>query len=289
MTDTDLRQLTPTLAHRRDLHTSRGDFAAIWTGPTESRGTVLLVPGYTGSKEDFAPILDSLTTAGWTVVAVDQRGQYESAGSDSPMAYCTGELGLDVVAMATAICDTPVHLLGHSFGGLTTRAAVIADPARFSSFTLMSTGPRQLDGPRKSVVEAAFALLGKLPMDQIYDLGQQLAGQDPAFFAPAEPLKSFYKDRFVQTAAMSLLGMGQAMLSEPDRVDQLRQTDVRTLVIYGESDNAWSPALQQSMANRLGADVAIIRRAAHSPAIENPAATSEALNSFWSASDRESA
>lgn len=283
MTDTDLRQLTPTLAHRRDLHTSRGDFAAIWTEPDEPRGTVLAVPGYTGSKEDFVPILNPLTAAGWAIVAVDQRGQYESAGSDDSAAYSTDELGLDVAAMATAICDDPVHLLGHSFGGLTTRAAVIADPARFSSLTLMSTGPRHLEGPRKSVVEAAFALLGKLPMDQVYDLNQQLAGQDPAFFAPAEPLKSFYRDRFVRTAAMSLLGMGKAMLSEPDRVEQLRRTDVRTLVIYGESDNAWSPALQQTMANRLGAEVAIIPKAAHSPALENPAATFEALNNFWRA------
>lgn len=283
MTTTDLRQLIPTLAFRRDLHTARGDFAAICTAPQRPRGTVLLVPGYTGSKEDFAPVVDQLTAAGWAIVAIDQRGQYESAGSEDPAAYRTEELGHDLLAIAAAISDSPVHLLGHSFGGLTTRAAVIADPQKFASLTLMATGPHGLDGQRKAAVEAAFGLLGKLPMDQIYDLGQQLAGQDRNFFAPEEPLKSFYKERFVRTAAQSLLGMGQAMLTEPDRVEQLLQTGISTLVTYGESDNAWPTSLQAAMARRLGADVAVIPGAAHSPAVENPTATVVALDKFWGA------
>ena len=51
--------------------------------PSRSTATgapVLLVPGYTGSKEDFIAVLAPLAAAGHEVLAIDQRGQYESPG-----------------------------------------------------------------------------------------------------------------------------------------------------------------------------------------------------------------
>ena len=105
--------------------------------------------GYTGSKEDFAPLLAPLADAGYRVVALDQRGQFESPGPDDPAAYSVPELGLDVVAVARVLREEsgePLHLLGHSFGGLVTRAAVLAEPALFTSFTLLGSGPSRLGG-----------------------------------------------------------------------------------------------------------------------------------------------
>ena len=43
-------------------------------------------------------------------------------------------------------------------------------------------------------------------------------------------------------------------------------------VIAGENDDAWPLADQQDMATRLGTELVIIPHAAHSPAVENPAA-----------------
>ncbi len=55
------------------LRTSRGVFAAREARPrrAEPRGTALLLPGYTGSKEDFIAMLAPLAEAGYRVVAVD--------------------------------------------------------------------------------------------------------------------------------------------------------------------------------------------------------------------------
>ena len=57
----------------------------------EPHGTALLVPGFTGSKEDFISVLPLLAADGWRVVTYDQRGQYESAGTPEPytLAYVT--------------------------------------------------------------------------------------------------------------------------------------------------------------------------------------------------------
>jgi pimeloyl-ACP methyl ester carboxylesterase len=75
--------------------------------------------------------------------------------------------------------------------------------------------------------------------------------------------------------------MGEALLGEPDRVGELAGCPLPLLVAYGERDNAWQPATQAAMAHRLGAEHVVIEGAAHSPAVENTAATVTALAAFW--------
>src|SRR6478609_1537076 len=99
----DLRQLADHEATSRTFPGGAGPLAALDTGGDGARGTVLLVAGYTGSKEDFAPLLAPLAEAGYRVVAIDQRGQYESPGPDDPAAYSVAELAADVVAVARVL------------------------------------------------------------------------------------------------------------------------------------------------------------------------------------------
>src|SRR3954463_5168398 len=96
----DLRQLAEHEAAHRTFPGRAGPLAALDTGGEAVRGTALLVAGYTGSKEDFAPLLAPVADAGYRVVAIDQRGQFESPGPDDPAAYSVTELGLDVIAVA---------------------------------------------------------------------------------------------------------------------------------------------------------------------------------------------
>ena len=66
-----------------------------------------------------------------------------------------------------------------------------------------------------------------------------------------------------------------------DHTAELARTGVAVLVLHGESDDAWPPAVQAEMAERLGAAHVVIAAAAHSPAVENSAATVRALIEFW--------
>ena len=66
---------------------------------------------------------------------------------------------------------------------------------------------------------------------------------------------------------------------------ELARLDLPMLVIYGEDDNAWSPAAQETMAQRLGARRLCIPAAMHSPAVEAPATTASALTQFWDAAE----
>lgn len=245
-----------------------------------ARAPVLLVPGYTGSKEDFLPLLPRLAAAGHWAVAFDQRGQYESGGWPVSAAYSVDALAGDVLAVVDALGGQPVHLLGHSFGGLVARAAVITAPRRFASLTLLCSGPAAISGARARRIEMMEPLLREggvpalRPHLEVEWRAARLAGASAAQV-------DFLRTRFLRSSAAGLAGMGSALRTEPDRVAELVAAGVALLVAYGVDDDAWPPAVQAAMAARLGARAVEIAGAAHSPAVEAPAATVAALLAFW--------
>lgn len=279
----DLRQLARHDAARVAFPGMVGSLAALDTGPGE-RGTVLLVAGFTGSKEDFAPLLSPLAGDGWRVVALDQRGQYESPGPDDEAGYTVAALAEDVLAVGHQLRDGgPLHLLGHSFGGLVARAAVLAEPALFDSLTLLGSGPGGLTGPRADLLEHLAPLLAAGGVRLVHDTLEQLAMTDPRSRAVPAPTREFLATRFLANAAAGLTGMAAAMTGEPDRTAELAATGVPVLVAHGADDDAWTPAAQTEMAHRLGARHEVVEDAVHSPAIEQPARTVALLTDFWAA------
>lgn len=280
----DLRQLAEHDAGHRTFAGGAGGLAALDTGGGAS-GTALLVAGYTGTKEDFAPLLLPLSEAGYRAVALDQRGQYESPGPDDEGRYTVAELGDDVVAVGRALLaegGRPLHLVGHSFGGLVCRAAVLAEPALFDSFTLLGSGPGALGGRRAELLEHLGPLLDAGGVQGVADALEQLAMTDPKAQSVPEPTREFLTARFLRNSAAGLRGMAQAMTTEPDRVAELAGAGVPLLVAHGIADDAWLPDVQAEMARRLGARHEVITGSIHSPAVENPERTVQVLLDFWS-------
>ena len=263
-----------------------GPLAALRQDPDERRGApVLLVPGYTGSKEDFRTLLAPLAAAGHPVVAIDQRGQFQSPGPDELSAYDVEVLAADVLAVVDRLGGGPVHLLGHSFGGLVARAAVLQRPAAFDSLVLMSSGPAGLTGPRIALVGLMKPLLEQ-GMPTLVEAMDALNAADARFLALDASLQGFLRDRMLASSAPGLLGMAVGLEHEPDRVAALRATGLPVLVLHGTDDDAWTPELQGEMALRLGARHAVIAGAAHQPAVEAPEATVDALLDFLASVDR---
>jgi pimeloyl-ACP methyl ester carboxylesterase len=290
----------PAGVRRTTIRTARGAFAALEAIPASGvceREAALLVPGYTGSKEDFIAILDLLADGSRQVFAIDMRGQFETAGTRDPDGYAAAALGADILAI---MHETGArHLAGHSYGGLIGREAALAEGgAGFASFTLMSSGPAALTGPRARELRAMLAALGLAdepgagPPPESADLQAGIAEvwrvhQEPQAVAagvPA-PIVAFLARRMLANDPSGLVLMARHMLAAPDRTAELAQLDLPVLVIYGEDDNAWSPAAQERMAQRLGARRLCIPAAVHSPAVEAPATTASALTQFWDAAE----
>ena len=178
-------------------------------------------------------------------------------------------------------------MVGHSFGGLVARAAAIERPAAFASLTLLGSGPAGIPvGPRVERMRLLDPVLERGGMTAVADLFTALAAADPTRPTLPPSVVAFLRERFVASSAAGLRGMGEALLSEPDRVAALRATGLPVLVAHGEYDDAWPPAVQRDMAQRLGATYAVLRGAMHSPAAEAPRETATLLTEFWAGVER---
>lgn len=297
----------PSGARTYQLATSRGRFAVLDHGAARL-GTALLVPGFTGSKEDFLGLLEPLAQAGFRAVAVDGRGQYESPGPREETPYTQPELARDLLAQAAALRGDPgsgppagdphrpaadrppLHLLGHSLGGLVARAAVLLDPAPFASLTLLSSGPAGIGPDRRGALEM---LLGALPVwgmaeiwQTMHELGpaEPWVGDPPSVPATDETAEigAFLRQRWLANVPEQLLVTGRQLLAEPDRVAELAALPLPRHVVSGERDPIWPVPWLDGMAHRLDARRTVIPGTEHSPNAERPETTAKALADFWS-------
>jgi pimeloyl-ACP methyl ester carboxylesterase len=278
----------PANARAYRLETPRGSFAVLDATPpagTAVRGTALLVPGFTGSKEDFIALLEPLAAAGFRTVAVDGRGQHETGGPRSEAAYAQPELAADVVAQAEAL-PGPVHLLGHSLGGLVARRAVLETGARrWASLTVMSSGPAAIEAEQQARTKMLLDALAVADMETVWQAMRELDVEDAG--APATvpevtgAVDDFMHRRWLANVPELLVVTGRQLISEPDRVAELAAVPLPKLVISGAVDHAWPIPWLDDMAERLSAVRVVVDGAEHSPNSEQPAATAEALTAFW--------
>ncbi|GAA1973780.1 alpha/beta fold hydrolase [Kitasatospora viridis] len=273
----------PACARAARLTTARGEFAVLRAEPAgRVRGTALLVPGFTGSKEDFIALLEPLAEAGYRTVALDQRGQFETGGPADRSAYALPEMGRDLAAVTGALADGgPLHLLAHSFGGFVAREAVLAaaGPLPWSSLTLLSTGPGPICAAEAARTKMLMDALEGLDLETIWQIMQQMEGEDASRHEPE--IAEFLHRRWVANVPESLLGFGERLLGEPDRTAELAAVALPKLYVSGEQDYAWPVEEQEATAGRLDAAYHRVAGAGHSPNAERPAETAALLTDFW--------
>lgn len=276
--DRDWSVLPPGVA-RVSFDAPSGTLAGIGMGdPSAPR--VVLVPGVTGSKEDFALMMPLLAHAGFRVESFDLAGQYESAAAGpehlSPPRR-SYDLPLFVDDLLAVLLASPgaAHLLGYSFAGTICQLVAVARPDLVSSLTLVTCPPCTGQVFRKMKVlgpVSALASPSAAAALMVWGVRNNLNHVGPGRVA-------FARHRFAFTRRDSIRDVLGLMFRTPDVEPALRATGIPVLVAAGRHD-LWSADAHRQFARRLGARVAIYP-AGHSPGETTPYELARDLVAFF--------
>lgn len=241
-----------------------GDLAVISLGdPADPR--VVLVPGVSGSKEDFALVLPVLAASGYYVQSYDLAGNYESAtaGPTDPKTRYSYELFADDL-IAFLESGEPAHLLGYSFAGTIAEIVTVQRPELVRSLTLLATPPEPGNGFR------GVKILGPFTWMATGGIGASLMRWGIVTNKNKVPQTrlDFVRLRFEQTSMRSMADIITLMKRAPDLRPQLRDAAIPKLVAVGAHD-LWPVELHAQLAERIGAELAVYDTG-HSPCETTP-------------------
>jgi len=241
-------------------------------GPLTPLTTVVLLHGFTGSKEDFGALLPLIADAGYRAIAIDLRGQHESDEHDAT--FGIDRFAGDVVHLVAAL-DGPVHLVGHSFGGLVAREAALVTPSALSTLTLMCSGPGAIPHHHADALDAFDQAMAGGEVDAVWNyMRHDRMTSDPDV---DEQVLLFLERRLRSGHPNAHRAIARGLLEIPDRTDELAATGLPILIMWGQDDDVWPLDEQRLTAQRLGCDSVEITGAGHSPAVDEPVATAAAL------------
>jgi pimeloyl-ACP methyl ester carboxylesterase len=266
----------------------RTERAVLTAGMASARQWAILVPGFTGSKEDFIAVLPLLAAGEVGVVAFDQLGQFESDGSDDPADYALELLASDIAELAATAARRfgradPPHVLGHSFGGLVAQEAVAGGHVRPASLVLLCTGPGALPRERWASLPALVEALEHADLPSIWAIMRQMEEAEDVV-APPPPVADFLERRWRANSPTQLGQFAQRLMDQPDlttRLGPVVASGVPTTVMWGQADDAWPVETQRQMAVDLGAVAVELAGVGHSPNAQNPELMAAALLDAW--------
>jgi pimeloyl-ACP methyl ester carboxylesterase len=106
---------------------------------SDQADAVVALHGFPQSARSWSAVSERLVSAGYRVLAPDQRGYSPNARPRERRSYVLDELVSDVLALIDAAGTRQVHVLGHDFGGIVGWALATRAPQRLHSLTIVST------------------------------------------------------------------------------------------------------------------------------------------------------
>lgn len=245
---------------------------------------LVLLHGIGGCAKVWQPQLDAFADR-FTVVAWNMPGY----GGSPPVPELTFPVLADALAM---LLDTfprrPVHLVGHSMGGMVAQEFVRARAHRLASLCLYATSPGLARPETPEAARAAEARAQEFmerrigPIDRgktMSDMAESLLCQ---LLAPGAP-------QWVRTAAIESIGSvppdvyrdAMRCILSFDGTAIVPNIGLPTLVIAGGEDRTMTPAVVQAMARQIrNASFETIPGVGHLANLENPSAFDRVLSEF---------
>lgn len=240
---------------------------------------VLFLHGIGGNRSNWNEQVEFFAAQGYLAVSLDMRGYGESSDYEGPLDFIADFSG-DVLRTLDHLQVAQAHIVGLSMGGRVARWFYLAHRGRVASLTLANTQPGFDSFGPQATEDFLAARLGPLqaghePADLAHDLARGLIGVSAvagAYDRLVASMSALHRTSYMKTVRAS---------AEQDRGYDLSAIAVPTLVIAGEEDKLYSPALAASMAGRIeGAQLKVISGAGHLSNMEQPERFNACVLSF---------
>ncbi len=150
----------------------------------------------------------------------------------------------------------PIHLVGHSYGGAVAIKLAMELPGRFSSLTVYEPvlfNLLMLEPSTRCMASDVFRLIGRVQRAYRYGDTESAAQRFVDFWSGEGAWTQFSTRQQTKMASNieAVLSNFEAILSEPDPRQQLRELDVPTLCLYGSRSPTVAVAISQLLGEML--------------------------------------
>lgn len=251
----------PEKVHRFENQQQRLEMIYMDVGPSgPTRGTVVLLHGKNFSGSYFGQTAAALREAGYRVIIPDQVG-FGKASKPEHYHFTFQQLARNTESLLEAVAvNEPIHLLGHSMGGMLATRFARMFPERVATLTLLN--PIGLEDwqakgvPYTSVDENYRQELAKTPQAiRDYQLKFYYDGQWRGEYDPwVEQLASFSHSPEYPRMAWNQALTSDMVFTQPV-VHEFGQVRVPTLLIVGQRDRtaigaaAAPPKVRETLGN----------------------------------------
>lgn len=230
---------------------------------------ILMIPSLGRGAGDFDEIAGLLARHGFMSILPDPRWIADSRGPEEADLFALAD---DSAAVAEALCDGPVDVVGHAFGNRVARAFAASRPAAVRRVALLAGGG---EVPMPADVRASLA--GSVAEGQVPD-EKRLNDLRRVFFAKGNDPSVWLHGWFPQAATL------QSKATQKTPVASWwRAGTARVLLVQAAEDPIAPPDNAAKLRQDIGKRLTLVNlpHASHAILPEQPKAVSAALSAYF--------
>jgi 3-oxoadipate enol-lactonase len=241
---------------------------------------LLLIAGFACDHTNWSKLVPLLASTN-RLITFDNRGVGQSSSPESR--YSIRHMSEDTIGLLDAIALDSVHVAGHSMGGQIALELAFAFPERVRSLILLSSCAK-MDERGRTVIE----LWGDLPklVDPLTAIRLSLPWiYTTRFYAKPGAIDEVIQEILANPFRPTVSGIWQQSraITSYDASARLGEITCPTLVLVGDEDILGGLHLSADLAHHIpGAQLVVLKQAAHSLLTESMQATATSMRDFLS-------